>query len=55
MESEGFLETTEECLIPNGFFDEDNSEWKALDLEYGGRTIKNELQYTSEEVSFQSM
>ena len=51
MEGERFVETTEECLIPNGFFEEENSVWKELDLQYGGRTIKNELKYTNEEVS----
>ena len=51
MDGEGYIETTEECLIPSGFFEEEeNSVWKALDIKYGGRTIKNELQYTSEEV-----
>ena len=52
MDGEGLFETTEGCLIPNGFFEEDkNSEWKALDLKYGGRSIRNELQYTGEDVS----
>ena len=55
MDGGEFSELTEECLIPSGFFEEDNSVWKALDLQYGGRAIQNELKYTTKEVSFQSM
>ena len=44
--------TDEESLIPNGFFEQEDNAWKEMDLIYGGRTIKNELQYTDEEVVF---
>merc|ERR1712126_223948 len=40
----------EESFIPGGFFEEDDKIWKDLDAIYGGRTIKNELKYTNEEV-----
>ena len=44
--------TDEESLIPDGFFEQEDNAWKEMDLIYGGRTIKNELQYTDEEVVF---
>ena len=40
----------EESFIPGGFFEEDDKIWKDVDAIYGGRTIKNELKYTNEEV-----
>ena len=52
MEEAKDLETfeEEEAFIPDGFFEEDDKIWKDLDAIYGGRTIKNELKYTNEEV-----
>ena len=52
MEEAEDLETfeEEESFIPGGFFEEDDKIWKDLDAIYGGRTIKNELKYTNEEV-----
>ena len=44
--------TDDESLIPDGFFEQEDSPWKEMDLIYGGRTTKNELRYTDEEVVF---
>ena len=44
--------TDEESLIPDGFFEQEDNAWKEMDLIYGGRTTKNELRYTDEEVDF---
>ena len=52
MEGEEFEEKTEEFLIPNGFFEEEENVRKEFDLLYGGRTVQNEMKYTKEEVGF---
>ena len=44
--------TDDESLIPDGFFEQEDNAWKEMDLIYGGRTTKNELKYTDEEVDF---
>ena len=51
MEGQTFDETDDECVIPSGFFEEDDSVWKTIGFVYGSTEIKNELKYTSEEVS----
>ena len=52
MEGEEFEEKTEEFLIPNGFFEEEENVRKEFDLLYGGRTVQNEMKYTKQEVGF---
>ena len=52
MEGQAFIETDEdECILPTGFFEEDDNVRKTTDLDYRNRNIKNELNYTREEVS----
>ena len=50
MDDEEVVDEAEEDLIPGGFFEEDDNIWKDLDGIYGGRTIKNEMKYTDEQV-----
>ena len=54
MDDEETVDDPDDDLIPGGFFQEDEKTWKDLDAIYGGRTIKNELKYTNEEVKLNS-
>ena len=51
MNSDSKLQFENEYIIPDGFFEEENGDCKTCNIEYGERKTRNELEFTSAEVT----